>query len=113
MHQTLPEGLDPNDRSPTVFGWVFALLGSGGVLLFWVMGAIGLLTGSAGTIVLLDLQGVWRTLFLSYPFVFIGFVVIGAALVGLKRDLESIGAVGAPLALAVLYYFALVYLRPV
>jgi hypothetical protein len=39
-HPPLPAGLDLDDRSPTVFGWVFALLGSGGVLLFWLMGAI-------------------------------------------------------------------------
>jgi hypothetical protein len=112
-HPPLPAGLDLDDRSPTVFGWVFALLGSGGVLLFWLMGAIGLLSGNAGTIVLLELDGVWRTLFLSYPFVFVAFVLIGGALVALRRDLESIGAVGTPLALAVLYYFALIYVRPV
>jgi hypothetical protein len=63
--------------------------------------------------VLLELDGVWRTLFLSYPFVFVAFVLIGGALVALRRDLESIGAVGTPLALAVLYYFALIYVRPV
>jgi hypothetical protein len=117
MHQTtqhaLPAGLDLDDRSPTVFGWVFALLGSGGLLLFWVMGAIGLQSGNGGTILLLELEGVWRTLFLSYPFVFVAFVLIGAALVALRRDLESIGAVGTPLALAVLYYVALIYVRPV
>ncbi|QRN81132.1 MAG: hypothetical protein JK586_06575 [Nocardiopsis sp. BM-2018] len=109
----LPTGLDLNDRSPTVFGWVFALLGSGGVLLFWAMGAVLLHTGNGGTIVQLELEGLWRAAFLSYPFVLIGFVLIGGALVALKRDLESIGAVGTPAALAVLYYLALLYLRPV
>lgn len=113
MHQSLPAGLDPNDRSPTVFGWIFALLGSGGVLFFWSMGAIGLLTGNTAHILLLQLEGVWRTLFLAYPFVFIGALIVAGALVALKRDLESIGAAGAPLALAVLYYFALIYVRPV
>ena len=113
MDQTLPAGLDPNDRSPTVFGWVFALLGSGGVLLFWVMGAIGLLSGNGGQILQLQLEGVWRSLFLAYPFVFVAALLAGGVLVGLKRDLESIGAVGAPLALALLYYLALIYVRPV
>lgn len=117
MEQTtdhaLPAGLDLNDRSPTVFGWVFALLGSGGVLLFWVMGAIGLLTGNGGFILQLELDGAWRTAFLSYPFVLVGFVLIGGALAALRRDLESIGAVGTPAALALLFYFALLYVRPV
>lgn len=112
-HEALPAGLDLDDRSPTVFGWVFALLGSGGLLLFWAMGAIGLLGGNGGTILKLELEGMWRVLFLSYPFVFVVFVLIGGALVALRRDLESIGAVGTPLALAVLYYFALLYVRPV
>lgn len=113
MSMTYPAGLDPNDRSPTVFGWVFALLGSGGVLFFWTMGAVGLATGNGGTILLLQLEGVWRTAFLAYPFVFVGFLTIGAVLVALRRDLESIAAVGTPLALAVAYYVALLYLRPV
>lgn len=112
-HHALPAGIDLDDRSPTVFGWVFALLGSGGLLLFWVMGAIVLQRGDAGTLAGLELEGVWRALFFSYPFVFIAFVLIGGALVALRRDLESIGAVGTPLALAVLYYFALIYVRPV
>ncbi len=113
MDQALPQGLDLEDRSPTVFGWLFALLGSASVLLFWAMGAIGLVTSNGGLIVQLGLDGVWRTLFFAYPFVFVAALLGGIALVALKRDLESIGLVGSPLALAVLYYLALIYLRPV
>ena len=113
MDETFPTGLDVNDRSPTVYGWVLMLLGSGGLLLFWVMGAIGLLTGNAGTIVLLQLEGAWRLLFLAYPAVFLVSLVLGAALVALKQDLASLGVAGAPLALSVAYYAALLYLRPV
>jgi hypothetical protein len=113
MDDALPQGLDLNDRSPTVFGWVFALAGSGAVLLFWTMGAIDLLTRDGGLIVQLGLQGVWRALFLAYPFVFVACLVLGAVLVALRRDLESIAVAGAPAALALLYYFALLYLRPV
>ncbi len=113
MDQALPQGLDLEDRSPTVFGWLFALLGSGAGLLFWVMGAIVLITGNGGLIVQLGLEGVWLTLFLAYPFVFVAALLGGVALVALKRDLESIGVVGSPLALALLYYLALIYLRPV
>lgn len=113
MHQSLPAGLDPNDRSPTVFGWVFALLGSGGILLFWSMGAVDLVTGNGGFILQLQLEGAWRTLFLAYPFVFVAALLAGGALVALRRDLESIGVIGSPLALALLYYLALIYVRPV
>ncbi len=112
MDDALPQGLDLDDRSPTLFGWVFALLGSGGVLLFWVMGAIGLLTGNGGFILQLQLEGIWRLLFLAYPAAFLVALLLGGALVALKRDLESIGVVAAPAGLALLYYVALIYLRP-
>ncbi len=112
MDDALPQGLDLDDRSPTVFGWVFALLGSGGVLLFWAMGAIDLLTGNGGLILQLQLEGIWRLLFLAYPAAFVVFLLLGGALVALGRDLESIGVAAAPAALAVLYYLALIYLRP-
>lgn len=113
MDEAFPSGLDLNDRSPTVFGWLLMLLGGGGLLFVWVTGAVGLLTGNAGTIVLLELEGAWRLLFLAYPFVFLVSVVLGAALVALKKDLLSLGVAGAPLALSVVYYLALLYLRPV
>gem|GEM_PF-1136611 len=113
MDEAFPSGLDLNDRSPTVYGWVLMLLGGGGLLYFWVMGAIGLLTGNAGTIVLLQLEGAWRVLFLAYPAVFLVSLVLGAALVALKKDLASLGVAGAPVALSVVYYLALLYLRPV
>ncbi len=113
MDEALPNGLDLNDRSPTVYGWVLMLLGGGGLLFVWVIGAIGLLTGNAGTIVLLELEGVWRVLFLAYPFVFLVSLVLGAALVALKQDLASLAVAGAPVVLSVMYYLGLLYLRPV
>lgn len=102
-----------DDRAPTIYGWIFALLGGGGILYFWLMGAIGLLGGNGGQILALGLEGAWRTAFLAYPLVFIAAIVVAAVLAGLKRDLESVGVAGAPVVLATLYYLALIHLRPV
>ncbi len=109
----VPAELAFHDRSGTIYGWIAALLASGGLLFFWVMGAIDLLTGEGGLILQLRLEGIWRMLFLAYPFVFVIALVLGAVLVALRRDFESIAAVGAPVVLALLYYFALLYLRPI
>jgi len=102
----------PGDRSFTLLGALAGLLGGGAVLYFWTMGAIGLLTGSGGQILTLGLDGVWRALFLAYPFLFLVAAVAGAALAALKRDLEAVALCGLPLAAAIGYYFALIHLRP-
>jgi hypothetical protein len=102
--------MDFDDRVPTIFGWAAALLGGGGLLYFWVMGALMLLRGE-GQIQLLQAEPLWRTLYLAYPIVFVVSVVIGAVLVALRRDLLSIGVAGAPVVFAIGYYFALIHLR--
>ncbi len=108
-------GPDPyaGDRTGTILGALGGILGGGGVLFFWMMGAIGLLGRNGGLILDLQLGGVWRTLFLAYPFVFVAALVAGAALVALKRDLEAVGVFGLPVVAAVLYYLALIHVRPV
>lgn len=102
----------PGDRSGTWLGAAAGLLGGGGLLFFWIMGAIGLVTLTGGTINQLALAGVWRDAFWTYPFVFIGATVVGGALLALERDREAVGVFSLPLAAAVLYYLALIYLRP-
>jgi hypothetical protein len=99
------------DRSGTIYGWVFALLGGGGILYFWVMGAVLLFTGNGGQVQMLHLEPLWRTLYWAYPIVFIGSVIVGGALAALRRDLLSVGVAGAPVVFAVLYYFAFIHLR--
>ncbi len=107
--------VDPyaGDRTGTILGALAGVLGGGGVLYFWIIGAIGLLGRNGGFIQDLQLEGAWRTLFLAYPFVFLAALVAGAALVALKRDLEAVGVFGLPVAAAVAYYLALIHLRPV
>ncbi len=100
------------DRSFTLLGALAGLLGGGAVLYFWTIGAWGLFSGNGGQILTLGLDGAWRALFLAYPFVFLGAVVVGAALAALKRDLEAVAVCGLPLAAAIGYYFALIHLRP-
>jgi hypothetical protein len=99
------------DRSGTIYGWIFALLGGGGILFFWVMGAVLLATGNGGFIQVLHGEPFWRTLYWTYPIVFVVSLLVGGLLVALRRDLLSVGAAGAPVALALAYYFAFVHLR--
>jgi len=101
------------DRTGTVLGALAGILGSGGVLYFWIVGAIGLLGRNGGFIQDLQLEGAWRTLFLAYPFVFLVALVAGTALASLRRDLEAVGVLGLPVVAAVAYYLALIHLRPV
>jgi predicted lipid-binding transport protein (Tim44 family) len=101
------------DRTGTILGALAGVLGGGAVLYFWIIGAIGLLGRNGGFIQNLQLEGVWRTLFLAYPFVFLVALVAGAALAALKRDLEAVGVLGLPVVAAVLYYLALIHVRPV
>ncbi len=102
----------PGDRSGTLLGAAAGVLGSGAVLFFWIIGAIGLFTMTGGTINQLELEGLWRTAFLAYPLIFVAALVVGAALAALKRDLEAVGVFGFPVVAAVVYFVALIHVRP-
>jgi hypothetical protein len=102
-----------DDRTGTILGVAAAALGGGAILYFWLMGAIHLLTDTGGLILMLELEGIWRLLFLAYPFVFLGSLLVGGVLALLKRDLAAVGVMGLPIVAAIGYYFALVHLRPV
>jgi hypothetical protein len=101
------------DRTGTIFGIAAGALGGGAVLYFWLMGAIHLLTNTGGLILMLELEGIWRLLFLAFPFVFLASLLVGGVLFLLKRDLAAVGVMGLPVVAAIGYYFALVHLRPV
>ncbi len=100
-----------DDRAPTIFGWAAALIAGGGLLYFWVMGAILILSGNGGQIQYLQDEPIWRTLYFAYPLVFVGAIVVGALLVALRRDVASIAVAGSPVVLAIVYYFASIHLR--
>lgn len=102
----------PGERSGTILGVFAGIAGSGAILFFWLLGAIGLLNGSGGTIVHLQLEGFWSTAFLAYPFLFFASLLAGGVLAALKRDLEAVGVFGLPVVAAVVYYLALVHVRP-
>jgi hypothetical protein len=101
------------DRTGTIIGAFGGLLGGGAILYFWITGVIGLIGGNGGTILNLQLEGAWRTLFMLYPIVLVVAAVAGGALAALKRDLEAVGVLGLPVVAAIAYYFALIHLRPV
>ncbi len=112
LHATDAEHDFPGDRSGTLLGAAAGVLGSGAVLYFWIMGAIGLFAQTGGTINQIGLEGYWRLAFLAYPLVFVAALVVGAALVALKRDLEAVGVFGLPVVAAVAYFVVLIHVRP-
>ena len=113
MTQTQQANPFEGDRTGTIVGAFGGLLGGGAVLYFWLIGVIGLVGGNGGYILHLQLEGVWRTLFMFYPLVLVIAAVVGGVLVALKRDLEAVGLFGLPVVAAIAYYFALIHLRPV
>jgi hypothetical protein len=113
MTQSPPTDLVAGDRTGTILGAFAGVLGGGAILFFWSIGAIGLLGGNGGYVQDLALGGAWRGLFLAYPFLFVASLLVGGALVALRRDLEAVGAFGFPVVATVLYYVALIQFRGV
>lgn len=113
MSETLQVNPYAGDRTGTIIGAAGALLAGGAVLYFWLTGLIGLVGGNGGTMLALQLEGAWRTLFMLYPIVLVAAAVVGGVLLALKRDLEALGVLGLPVVVAIGYYFALIHLRPV
>ncbi|MDF1522012.1 MAG: hypothetical protein P1P87_04240 [Trueperaceae bacterium] len=102
----------PGDRSGTLLGAAAGVFGSAAVLFFWIIGALTLFGKLNATIVMLELDGAWRTTFLAYPFLFVASLVAGSVLASLKRDLEAVGVFGLPVVVAVVYFIALTNVRP-
>lgn len=100
-----------NERLLGVYGIIFGFLGTFLIGLFWIMAAVLKLSGNGGTIVQLDLQGVWNTLFWSFPIVALGSVVLALAAFALGRAKEAGGIAFLPTIGVTLYYLALVQLR--
>lgn len=95
------------NRILAFYGVLLANLGSFGILFFWLIGAINLLTGNGGQITLLGLDGIGLVAFWTFPVV----VVLSLAswpLYLARLDLPALGLAGAPIGLAVLYYLWLV-----
>jgi hypothetical protein len=95
------------ERTLSLFGFAFASIGVGAILYFWVMAAILDATNNGGLIVQMNLEGLWRTAFLSYPIVAIVALIVGAILWFAGRDKEAVGIAGLPIALTVGYYLLL------
>lgn len=100
-----------NERVLSLYGIILATLPSFGVLFFWTIGAVGLLTGQGGQILDLQLTGIWRTAFLAMPVVALVCLVGAVALFALRRHKEAAGLAGLPVLATLAYYFALVLLR--
>lgn len=95
------------ERTLSLYGFAFAALGTGAILFFWTIAAILDATNNGGLIVQLQLEGLWRTAFLSYPIVAIVAMLAGAALWFLRRDREAVGVAGLPVVLTTAYYLLL------
>jgi hypothetical protein len=109
-HQTDTDAVD-NERVLSLYGVILASIGALGVLFFWTMGAIGLLTNDGGLILDLRLTGVWRTLYFALPVVVLVCVAGAIGLFALRRHKEAVGLAGLPVIATIAYYFALVQLR--
>jgi len=100
-----------NERVLSLYGIILASVAALGILFFWTMGAIGLLTGNGGLMLDLQLTGIWRTLFLAAPIIVLVCVVGAVGLFAARRHKEAVGLAGLPFLGALAYYFALVQLR--
>ena len=100
-----------NERVLALFGVILAGIGSLGILFFWSMGAIGLLTNDGGQILDLRLAGIWLTLFWALPVVVLVSIAGAIGLFALRRHKEAVGLAGLPIIATIAYYLALVQLR--
>ena len=109
--QTKPDEAADNERVLALYGIILAAIPSLGILFFWAMGAIALLTGNGGQILDLQLSGLWRTLFFALPVVVLVSLAGAMGLFALRRHREAVGLAGLPIVATLAYYFALVQLR--
>lgn len=79
-----------------------------GLLLFWTIGAVLLLTGNGGQINDLALTGFGRTFYWLYPVFLIVFSLVGWFFFWVKRDLLASLTFSAPLGLMMLFYLVLI-----
>lgn len=110
QQHTDPDAVD-NERVLSLYGVILASIGALGVLFFWTMGAIGLLTNDGGLVLDLRLTGVWRTLYFALPVVVLVCVAGAVGLFALRRHKEAVGLAGLPVAATIAYYLALVLVR--
>ena len=100
-----------NERVLSLFGIILGSIPALGILFFWTIGAIGLLTNDAGLILDLRLSGLWLTLFWAAPIIVFASILGAIALFALRRHKEAVALAGLPVIATLLYYFALVQLR--
>lgn len=100
-----------NERVLGVYGMIFGFLASFMIAIFWSMGAVLKITHNGGTIVQLDLQGIWNVLFWSYPFVAAGSVLLALGAFAMGRAKEAAGIAFLPAGAVTLFYLALIQLR--
>lgn len=95
MHEvmTIEDHQVDNARALGFFGLAAGIIASGGLLLFWAMGMRLLFDGwEGGSIIDIDLQGLWRTAVVGYPVWAGAGIVIGLVLFGLRKYKEAAGA---------------------
>ncbi len=96
------------ERVLSTFSMILLQVAGLGILLFWTIGAILLLTGNGGQINDLNLHGFWRTVYFSYPFLLIFLSAIGWLAFFRKADL--VGLASLSVAPGVLFLMYLVFI---
>lgn len=89
------------------FGIALANLLTFGILYFWIMGAVLLVTQNGGLIVELGLTGTLRTLYFAYPVIALLSLTCWLFYLA-RREIAALLVAGTPIALATLYYLWLV-----
>jgi hypothetical protein len=79
-----------------------------GLLLFWAMGAVMLVTQDGGQPAFLTLAGLERTFYWLYPVFLLVFSAVGWLLFWGRRDLLANATLSAPLGLMAAFYLYLV-----
>jgi len=97
-----------NERLFSVYGMIFGFLSTFLFGLFWLMAAVLKATGNGGTIVQINLTGLWNTAFWAFPVAALGSILLGLGLFAMKRYKEAAGIAALPSIGVVVYYLALV-----
>lgn len=97
------------DRVLSLFTALALQLAGFGLLLFWTMGAVLLLTRNGGQFVELNLSGWTLTYYWLYPAFLLVFSLVGWLFFWKRQDLLATAALSAPVGLMLLYYLFLAF----
>lgn len=97
------------ERVLSTLGAIVLQLAGLGLLLFWAMGAVLLITGNGGQIVELNWGSDMRALYFSYPLILAACSIAGWILYLRQKDLLALATLSVPSGLATTVYLTMIY----